>query len=121
MLVGGLPFSVPLPLSKCVVPSGINGPVAIWITSDNQPLLNNPIDRAVDKQVAGPTITFIDTKLQLLGQMAHTPQSTPPPVVTTVNLDQATSIINNASPSSSVSSSVSSPASSPTPTSPGSY
>jgi hypothetical protein len=101
MLIGGLPTSVPFPLSQCLVPTGIDGPVAIWITSDSQPLINSPVDRAVDKQVAGPTIAFIDTKSQLLGQLAHTPQGTPPPsVVTTVNLDQATSIISNASPMS---------------------
>jgi len=99
MVIGGLAFSVPLPLSQCVVPAGINGPVAIWITSDSQPLINNPIDRAVDKQVAGPTIAFIDTKSQLLGQMARNSQNTPPTSsVSVVNLDQATSIINNASP-----------------------
>ena len=100
MLIGGLPNSVPFPLSQCVVPTGIDGPVAIWITSDSQPLVNNPIDRAVDKQVAGPTIAFIDTKSQLLGQLAHTPQGNPPPevVTTLINLNQATSIISDASP-----------------------
>ena len=108
MLVGGLPFTIALPLSQCVVPAGIDGPVALWVTSDSQPLLNNPIDRAVDKQVAGPTIAFIDSKSQLLGQLARTPSSPPPPSVSTVNLDQATSILSNASPS-------------PTPTSSGPY
>jgi hypothetical protein len=109
MIAGGLPASVSLPVSQCVVPSGIDGPVAIWITSDEQPLINNPINRAVDKQVAGPTIAFIDSKSQLLGQMARTPQSPPPSTVTTVNLDQATNIINNAGPTPA-----SSPAPSPT-------
>jgi hypothetical protein len=99
MLIGGLPFTVSLPLSECVVPDGINGPVALWITSDSQPLLGNPVDRAVDKQVAGPTIAFIDTKPQLLGQMARTPSGPQPPVPTTLTLDQATSILSDASPS----------------------
>lgn len=98
MMVGGLAFSVTFPLSQCVVPSGANGPVALWITSDSQPLLNNPINRAVDKQVAGPTIAFIDTEPQLLGQMARTPAGPPPPVATTITLEQATSIISDASP-----------------------
>lgn len=98
MAVGGLSFTISLPLSECVVPGGVDGPVGLWVTSDAQPLLNNPIDRATDKLVAGPTLAFIDTKSQLLSQMVRSPQSPPPPVVTTVNLDQATSILSNASP-----------------------
>jgi len=99
MMVGGLAFSITLPISQCVVPNGVNGPVALWITSDSQPLINNPIDRATDKQVAGPTLAFIDSQPQLLGQMARTPASAPPPTPTTITLDQASSLINNASPS----------------------
>lgn len=99
MMVGGLAFSISLPISQCVVPNGVNGPVALWITSDSQPLINNPIDRATDKQVAGPTIAFIDSQPQLLGQMVRTPASAPPPTPTTITLEQASSLINNASPS----------------------
>ena len=96
MLVGGLPFSISLPLSQCVVPDGINGPVALWVTSDLQPLVNNPRDRAIDKLVAGPTIAFIDTKPQLLGQMARTLGGVPPTVTNTITPDQAVSILNPA-------------------------
>jgi len=71
MMFGGTPMSISLPLSQCVVPDGINGPVAIWITSDNQPLLNNVRDRASAQLVAGPTIAFIDTHPQLLGQLVR--------------------------------------------------
>ena len=63
MMLGGAPFSIPLPLDQCVVPSGINGPVAIYITSDGQPLLNNIIDQATNSIVAGPTMAFIDTEV----------------------------------------------------------
>lgn len=98
MLVGGLPFTITLPLSQCVVPSGINGPVALWVTSDSQPLINNPRDRAVDKLVAGPTIAFIDTQPQILGQMARTLPGAPPTVTTTITPDQASSILSGASP-----------------------
>jgi len=111
MLVGNSSFSIALPLSQCVVPDGINGPVALFVTSDSQPLINNPIDRAVDKLVAGPTIAFVDTQPQLLGQMARTlsgTNTTAPPVTTTISLDQASSIINSASPLPSTSSSSSS-------------
>lgn len=68
MLVGGQPTSIPFPFNSCVVPSGINGPVAVFITSDGQPLINNVIDRATTQLVAGPLLTFIDTQPQILGE-----------------------------------------------------
>ncbi|KAJ3571190.1 hypothetical protein NP233_g3918 [Leucocoprinus birnbaumii] len=71
MMLGGATMSIPLPLSQCVVPDGINGPVAIWITSDGQPLLNNVRDRATTQLVAGPTLAFIDTQSQSLGQLVR--------------------------------------------------
>ncbi|KAL0949050.1 hypothetical protein HGRIS_009143 [Hohenbuehelia grisea] len=69
MMIGGAGTSIPLPLSQCVVPEGINGPVAIWVTSDGQPLINNVRDRATSQLVAGPTYAFIDTEPQALGQL----------------------------------------------------
>lgn len=69
MMVGGAAFSIPLPISQCTVPEGINGPVAIWITSDNQPLANNLEARATTQLIAGPTYAFIDSKQDLIGQM----------------------------------------------------
>ena len=68
MLLGGQPTSIPFPFNTCVVPSGINGPVAIFITSDGQPLINNVVDRATTQLVAGPLLTFIDTQPQILGE-----------------------------------------------------
>jgi len=61
MLAGGLPFSIPLPMGQCVVPQGINGPVAIWITSDGQPLNGGAVDRQSNAIVAGPTMAFINS------------------------------------------------------------
>jgi len=98
MLVGGLPCTISLPLAQCVVPGNINGPVAIWVTSDSQPLINDPIDRATDKLVAGPTIAFIDIQPQILGQLARSVGGTPPPVTSTITPDQASSIVNSAGP-----------------------
>jgi hypothetical protein len=72
MLLGGQPFSIPLPFNECVVPNDINGPVAIFITSDGQPLVNNVRDRATVKTIAGPTMAFIDTKPERLGNLAKT-------------------------------------------------
>jgi hypothetical protein len=71
MMIGGAAVSIPLKMSECVVPDDINGPVAIWITSDDQPLVNNVRDRATTQLVAGPTMAFIDTQPQMLGQLAR--------------------------------------------------
>ena len=71
MLIGGSPFAIVLPFSQCVVPSGINGPVAVFITSDQQPLANNVRDQATDKIIAGPTMAFIDTKPEMISQMVR--------------------------------------------------
>jgi len=71
MMVGGQPASIPLPFNQCVVPQGIDGPVAVFITSDGQPLINNVIDRATAQLVAGPVVTFVDAQPQMLGQLAR--------------------------------------------------
>jgi hypothetical protein len=70
MLLPGQPTSISLPLSNCVVPQ-INGPVAVFITSDSQPLTNNVRDRATTQLVAGPILAFIDTQPQALGSLAR--------------------------------------------------
>lgn len=99
MMLGGQFASIPLPFDNCVVPDGINGPVAIFITSDGQPLINNVRDRATTQLVAGPTMAFIDTKPQMLGQLARqnsaaAPQSTS---TRTISPSEASSIISGAS------------------------
>ncbi|KAA1466035.1 hypothetical protein DENSPDRAFT_768150 [Dentipellis sp. KUC8613] len=70
MLAGGMPFSLSLPIDNCVVPSGLQGPVAIFITSDDQPLNNNARDQATNGIVAGPTMAFID-QAEALGSIIH--------------------------------------------------
>jgi len=69
MLMGGATNSLSLPLSQCVVPGGSNGPMAIWITSDSQPIANDVVNRTPNSIVAGPTILYVDTVPQQLGQM----------------------------------------------------
>ncbi|KAJ7047816.1 ferritin-like domain-containing protein [Mycena alexandri] len=96
MMVGGAPFSINLPLASCNVPQGINGPVAIWITSDQQPLANNVVDRATTQQVAGPAIVFIDSQPEMLGAMVRGSSSGgagSSTSTTTISPDQASSII----------------------------
>lgn len=111
MMVGGAPFSISLPFSQCVVPSGINGPVAIWITSDQNPLANNVRDRATDKQIAGPLIAMIDTSQDMLAQLARGASSTASSGVSsttqTITPQEASSIIAGASSTSTASSSTS--------------
>ncbi|KAJ7067861.1 ferritin-like domain-containing protein [Mycena amicta] len=98
MIVGGMPFAINLPIENCVVPPGINGPVALWITSDNNPLINNVIDRDTTKQVAGPAIIFVDAQPETLGQLVRGSGSgSSTTTTTTITPDQAASIIASAS------------------------
>ncbi|KAN0124262.1 Ferritin-like domain containing protein, partial [Russula decolorans] len=69
MLTGGMPFSLSLPLSQCVVPQGLNGAVAIWITSDDQPLNGGVVDRQSNAIVAGPLLTFIDIEVDIVSTL----------------------------------------------------
>lgn len=103
MMVGGAPFSISLPLADCRVPDGINGPVALWITSDDQPLANNVINRDVIKQVAGPAILFIDSQPEMLGALVRssgasgTDGAVKSTETTTISPDEASKIIEGAS------------------------
>lgn len=78
MLPGGAPFAVVQPMNNCVVPA-INGPVAIFITNDTQPLLNNQ-NQFGGEIVMGPTLAFIDQKAETIGQLVR---NTGTPVVST--------------------------------------
>ncbi|KAH6896488.1 ferritin-like domain-containing protein [Coprinopsis sp. MPI-PUGE-AT-0042] len=73
MLVGGKATAIPFPINDCVVPSDINGPVAIFVTSDAQPLLNNVRDRATTQLVAGPALAFIDIQPQTIATSTISP------------------------------------------------
>lgn len=103
MLVGGMPSSISLPLDSCVVPEGIEGPVAIFVTPDDQPLNNNVRDRATQAVIAGPTMAFIDTTKQLLGQLVLAGSSASGSAstsTTTISPADATSVISSASAAS---------------------
>lgn len=75
MLTGGASFAIALPLSACVVPQGLTGPVAIFITSDMDPLAGDPIDRATSQLVAGPTMAFLDTTPQTINTLVRSGSS----------------------------------------------
>lgn len=97
MMLGGQPNSIALPFNNCAVPPGINGPVAIFITSDGQPLVNNVRDRASSQIVAGPTMTFIDTQPQTLGSLVRGNNSAVASTSTiTISPAQASAIIASA-------------------------
>ncbi|KAI0829366.1 ferritin-like domain-containing protein [Trametes gibbosa] len=106
MLVGGMPTTISLPIDQCVVPDGVEGPVAIFITADDQALNNNVRDRASQAVVAGPTMAFIDTQKQLLGQLvlaasdSNGQSGSESTQTTTISPSQATSIIESASAAS---------------------
>jgi len=105
MMTGGMPFSINLPLSQCTVPDGIDGPVVIWLTKDNNPLCNNVIDRDTSTLI-GPTILFIDSDNELLGQLVRgsgTSSGATTTTTTTISPDQAGSIIQGASPTATAS------------------
>ncbi|KAK1222569.1 hypothetical protein PQX77_014583 [Marasmius sp. AFHP31] len=100
MLLGGQPTSIALPFKECVVPQ-INGPVAIFVTSDSQPLVANTRDRQTNnnKLVAGPTLAFIDTQPQMLGQMLRASGTTggaSSESTQTITPDQASKVIEGA-------------------------
>ncbi|KAF5331571.1 hypothetical protein D9611_007564 [Ephemerocybe angulata] len=101
MLVGGLGTALPFPFNECVVPSDLNGPVAIFITSDGQPLVNNVRDRDTVKQVAGPALAFIDTAPQSIGSLARTNLNAPVVSTTTITPEQASTILSSASSTAS--------------------
>jgi hypothetical protein len=69
MLVGGASFSIVQDLNSCMVPPGINGPVLVYVTADNNPLAGNPAVRAQNKIVAGPAMVFVDTAPQAIPQL----------------------------------------------------
>ena len=71
MIVGGATFARVLPINECIVPDDVSGAVAIWVTSDANPLANNVRDRDSLKVIAGPTFAFIDTTTELLGSSAR--------------------------------------------------
>ncbi|KAL0569194.1 hypothetical protein V5O48_012778 [Marasmius crinis-equi] len=100
MLLGGAASSIPLPFTDCVVPPDVNGPVAVFVTADGQPLVSNTKDRQTNngKLLAGPALAFIDTQPQLLGQMLRSSGTSGGSQTTqTISPEQASKVIEGAS------------------------
>lgn len=102
MLTGNEDFALVFNLSSCVVPPGIDGPVAIYVTNNSQPLLLNVVDRETNDVVAGPTVGYIDTVIQELSQLPLTGSATNETSVTTQTItpSQASAIISAAATAS---------------------
>lgn len=75
MLFGGNANASSFPIKECIVPSGINGPVAIFITTDPQPLSASVVVQVQEVILAGPTIAFIDSVPDALGALARSGKS----------------------------------------------
>jgi len=71
MIVGGQATALSFPISECVVPEGINGPVAIFVTNDLQPLATDLNLQNAAAIIAGPTIAFLDTIPDALGNLVR--------------------------------------------------
>jgi rubrerythrin len=104
MLVGGQATALAFPLSQCVVPPGVNGPVYLFVTSSSQPLANDPLIRDSSDIVAGPTVAFIDSTVQTVSTLVRTPSSNNAPApnvaTNTITPSSATSVASGAAPTS---------------------
>lgn len=54
MLVGGAPSAQVFPAENCIVPQGVDGPVAVYLTGSNTPLQSNLIQQDITAILAGP-------------------------------------------------------------------
>jgi hypothetical protein len=61
MLTGGATTAIVMQASSCIVPPNINGPVAVFLTSDANPLAGNLATQNAANVVAGPALIFADT------------------------------------------------------------
>jgi hypothetical protein len=69
LLAGGAAQATVLPADNCVVPAGVDGPVAIFITESSSPLSGDVINRQSQKVLAGPKLSFFDEKDDLTSDL----------------------------------------------------
>ena len=95
MITGNNVSALSFPIEECVVPSGINGPVVIFITNDPAPLDADVVKQKSSIIIAGPTIAFIDAQADALGALVR---SGPSPVQITdqITPSQANEILSSA-------------------------
>lgn len=66
MIVGGAATALVFPADKCIVPSGINGPVAVYVTNSSEPLQSNLQTQDKTPILAGPALLFVDSQIDTL-------------------------------------------------------
>lgn len=58
MLWGGVQEATVAPLSSCVLPKDVTGPIAIFVTSEQTPLVADVVKQNKEIIVAGPAYVF---------------------------------------------------------------
>ncbi|KAG0654137.1 hypothetical protein C6P46_001947 [Rhodotorula mucilaginosa] len=66
MTVGGSPVAFVAPANACYVPSGLDGPVAVYLTSNDTPLASDVVIQNQLTTVAGPGLIFVDEQITIL-------------------------------------------------------
>ncbi|GAA5864793.1 hypothetical protein JCM3774_004229 [Rhodotorula dairenensis] len=66
MIIGGSPVAIVAPATACYVPSGLDGPVAVYLTSNDTPLATDVVIQNQLTIVAGPGLIFIDEQITIL-------------------------------------------------------
>ncbi|GAA5888727.1 hypothetical protein JCM5296_000084 [Sporobolomyces johnsonii] len=69
MITGGLTAALTFPANACVVPTGIDGPVAVYLTNTSTPLATNIVVQDTLTIVAGPGFIFVDSQMTLLSSL----------------------------------------------------
>lgn len=69
MIVGGAPIGQVFPANSCIVPSGIDGPVAVYLTNSNTPLNTNILQMDKSIIVVGPALIFVDSRSSSFTEM----------------------------------------------------
>ncbi|KAK4699484.1 hypothetical protein P7C70_g6778, partial [Phenoliferia sp. Uapishka_3] len=69
MLVGGASVALVFAAENCVVPNGINGPVAVFLTNSSEPLQSNLQTQNSKTIVVGPALVFVDSQATTLGSL----------------------------------------------------
>lgn len=62
LLTGASDKALVMPADQCVIPKGLNGPCAVFLTGDDTPLAGNVAAQDGSKIVAGPGMIFVDSK-----------------------------------------------------------
>ncbi|POY70913.1 hypothetical protein BMF94_6091 [Rhodotorula taiwanensis] len=69
IIVGGSSIALVMPANSCYIPTGIDGPVAVYLTKDNTPLATNVVIQNQLTIVAGPGLIFVDEKITILAAL----------------------------------------------------